>query len=191
MSTKMIVPSALLFLLLALASRRVALADIGSRLTRQQFEGLMQSNDVNLRGVSSSRRKLKSFRFSDSPEAMNIRQELRAIEEKPLRSQTGFNADPDHVVLYENHPWNNYQRQQVQTDDQVQNADLFKPMRIRFRTKALDDTRTVDNAAQIDFIKNEILPRAAAFWSQALSVVPVSGNLKISTGELGKHTGYR
>jgi Leishmanolysin len=44
--------------------------------------------------------------------------------------------------------------------------------------------RDSSNGGKIDFVKNEILPRAAAFWSQALAVVPVSGNLRISTGEL-------
>jgi leishmanolysin-like peptidase len=63
-------------------------------------------------------------------------------------------------------------------------GDLYKPLRIRFETQALDDTRNADNAAKIDFIKTQILPDTAEFWSQALSVVPVSGNLKISAAEL-------
>ena len=63
-------------------------------------------------------------------------------------------------------------------------GDLYKPLRIRFETQALDDTRNAANAAKIDFIKTQILPDTAEFWSQALSVVPVNGNLKISAAEL-------
>jgi len=62
--------------------------------------------------------------------------------------------------------------------------DLYKPLRILFDTQALDDTRNAENAAKIDFIKTQILPKTAEFWSSALSVVPVNANLKISAAEL-------
>lgn len=131
---------------------------------------------------------LKTFRFSDTPEAASLRKTLREIEERSQRTQTGFHADPEHRVPYQNHP---FEQPAAVTDDDDSNnrnlqetADLFQPMRIRFETKALDDMRDTTNAAKIDFIKNEILPRTAKFWSQALSVVPVAGNLRISTGEL-------
>lgn len=42
----------------------------------------------------------------------------------------------------------------------------------------------IDNSNQIDFIENEILPRMEDFWTMALSVVPISGNLVISAAEL-------
>mmetsp|Transcript_7947 Transcript_7947/g.11164 ORF Transcript_7947/g.11164 Transcript_7947/m.11164 type:complete len:650 (-) Transcript_7947:157-2106(-) len=57
-------------------------------------------------------------------------------------------------------------------------------MRIHFETSALDSMRTTTNGPQIDFIKNEILPRTANFWSSALKVVPVEGSLFISPSEL-------
>jgi len=37
--------------------------------------------------------------------------------------------------------------------------DLYKPLRIKFETQALDDTRDAGNAAKIDFIKTQILPK--------------------------------
>lgn len=37
--------------------------------------------------------------------------------------------------------------------------DLYKPLRILFDTQALDDTRNAENAAKIDFIKTQILPK--------------------------------
>ena len=144
-----------------------------------------EDDQSSLRGVNQVRR-IQSIRHSKSPEARSILRELREIEERTQRSQTGFNADPNHAVPYENHPWEqdrNLQQNEGSQGEQVAGAN-FKPMRIRFETKALDDMRDSNNAAKIDFIKNEILPRTASFWSQALAVVPVSGNLRISTGEL-------
>lgn len=113
------------------------------------------------------------------PENAQVRKYRREVEDRPERSRTGLLGDPNHKVPYENHPYDKTNRHL-----QAQSSDLFKPMRIRFETKALDDTRTTSTAAKIDFIKNEILPKTATFWSQALSVVPVTGNLKISSLEL-------
>jgi Leishmanolysin len=132
-----------------------------------------------------NRRRVQSVRLSNSVEAGSIRQQLRAIEERTQRSQTGFKADPDHVVPYDNHPWDIVTDRRLQEDgSQSAGTSTFQNMRIKFETQALDDMRDSSNGAKIDFVKNEILPRAAAFWSQALAVVPVSGNLQISTGEL-------
>jgi len=159
-----------------------------SDLTTHHVEELMKWNvrfsDTleSLRGGAKQRRRTKTFRRSNSPEAAAIRLQLREIEENLERSQTGFPADPNHKVPYENHPWDTKDGKRRLQEPGT--TDLFKPMRIRFETKALDDMRDSSNAAKIDFIKNEILPRTASFWSQALSVVPVSGALKISTGEL-------
>lgn len=113
------------------------------------------------------------------------------------RYQTGFNGDPDHIVPYENHPFDPMAARRLQTETtNSTEADagaetatttgeaIFKPMRIRFETKALDDIRDSSNAAKIDWYKNEILPITAEFWSSTLSVVPVSANLLISSNEL-------
>ena len=155
----------------------------GSELTTQQFADIMNRKD-SLRGSEKPGRQLKTFRHSDAPEAAAIRRALRDIEEGTHRSQTGFHADPDHRVPYHNHPFEAKNSDATNRNLQETTGDLFQPMRIRFETKALDDMRDSTNAAKIDFIKNEILPRTAKFWSQALAVVPVAGNLRISTGEL-------
>jgi len=158
-------------------------------LTTQQFEALMMRRKDRLRGnydTQQRSRRVKHFRHSDTAEAAKLRSALREIEERSQRSQTGFHADPNHRVPYENHPFariSSTDGSNRKLQDENIN-DVFQPMRIRFETKALDDVRDSDTAAKIDFIKNEILPRTAAFWSAALAVVPVAGNLRISTGEL-------
>ena len=115
------------------------------------------------------------------PENAHVRRNVRELEERPQRSKTGLLGDPNHKVPYHNHPYDksnpNRQLEEVGTD-------LFQPMRIVFHTEALEDLRTAENAAKIDFLTSEILPRTAQFWSQALSVVPVSGNLRIAAEEL-------
>lgn len=114
------------------------------------------------------------------PENAHVRRNVREVEERPQRSKTGLLGDPTHRVPYENHPYDksNHQRNLQEAED------IFRPMRIKFFTEELDSLRTAENAAKIDFIESEILPRTAEFWSQAISVVPVSGNLKIATSEL-------
>mmetsp|Transcript_3820 Transcript_3820/g.10026 ORF Transcript_3820/g.10026 Transcript_3820/m.10026 type:complete len:886 (-) Transcript_3820:158-2815(-) len=144
------------------------------------------------------------------PENGEVRKHVRLLEEKSERSRTGFMGDPDHEVSYENHPYQkSYDKRRRERQRRLQDTefvsgvidtdgvttttsdesatdgtDLYKPLRIRFETQALDDTRDANNAAKIDFIKTQILPRTSEYWSQALSVVPVAGNLKISSAEL-------
>jgi hypothetical protein len=121
-----------------------------------------------------------------------VRNEMNKIELRMSRYKTGFNADPNHIVPYENHPYDPLTRRRRLDDAEdlaynstdAQGSATYKPMRIRFETKALDDIRDSSNAAKIDWFKTEILPVTADFWSSALSVVPVSGNLRISSGEL-------
>jgi hypothetical protein len=123
------------------------------------------------------------------------RKNIAEVEERMERSRTGL-INPDHVIEYENHPFEQQaihsrrgdQRflQSSTTGDTSSSSSsaVFKPLRIYFSTDALDNMRDASNAAKIDFIKREILPRTADFWQTALSVVPVSGNLLISTSEL-------
>lgn len=121
-------------------------------------------------------------------ENANVRQEISRLEERIPRYQTGLPADIDHNIPYESHPLDPVVRSRRQLQDTnettLSDGDNFKPLRIVFYTKALDDIRDSSNAAKIDWFKNEVLPKAAEYWSNALSVVPVSGNLKISSGEL-------
>ena len=114
------------------------------------------------------------------PDNASVRKHVRLLEEKSQRSQTGFLGDPSHKVPYENHPYDKSSQRNLQANE----PSNYQPMRIRFETDSLEERRTADNTAKIDFILNEILPKAGEFWSQSLAVVPVSGNLKVSAAEL-------
>jgi hypothetical protein len=113
-----------------------------------------------------------------------VRQAINEVEERMERSSTGVNGDPNHIVPYENHPYDKNNRRQLQDATATNTTDKFQPMRIVFETKALDAMRNGNNAAKIDWFENVVLPKTAEFWSKTLSVVPVSGNLKISSAEL-------
>ena len=125
-----------------------------------------------------------------------VRKTMNEIELRMSRYSTGYNSDPNHIVPYENHPFDRAaRRRRLEEQGDATNSTsaptttaTYKPMRIRFETKALDDIRDSSNAAKIDWFKTEILQATAAFWSSALSVVPVSGNLRISSGELDSFT---
>jgi Leishmanolysin len=123
-----------------------------------------------------------------------VRKEINEIELRMSRYTTGYNVDPNHKVPYENHPYDREGRRRLEeegtTNSTIAPASdvIYKPMRIRFETKALDDIRDSSNAAKIDWFKTEILQATATFWSSALSVVPVSGNLRITSGELDSYT---
>lgn len=115
------------------------------------------------------------------PENAVARKNIAMIEERMERFRTGLNKD-NHELEYEDHPFDktNRNRKLVQTETK----DIFKPIRIQFETAALDMQRNSANSAQIDFIKNEILPRTGDFWTKSLAVVPVTNKLFISASEL-------
>jgi hypothetical protein len=113
-----------------------------------------------------------------------VRQAISDVEERMDRYRTGVNGDPNHIVPYENHPYDKTNNRRQLQDATNATENKFQPMRIVFETKALDDIRDSTNAAKIAWFEAEVLPRTAEFWSKALSVVPVSGNLKISSAEL-------
>ena len=72
----------------------------------------------------------------------------------------------------------------LQEDAPGSSSDPFQPIRIHFHTQSLDEEADGTNQMKIDFVKKVILPGMSDFWSSALSVVPVSGNLFVSTAEL-------
>jgi hypothetical protein len=114
------------------------------------------------------------------------RKYIREVEERMERSKTGL-PNPYHKLNYENHPYdsNNQILRKIQSSESIiSESSSFRPIRIHFETGSLDNLRDSKNAAKIDFVKAEILPRTAEFWSLALSVIPVSGNLVITTSEL-------
>jgi Leishmanolysin len=141
-----------------------------------------------------------------------VRAEMRRIEERIPRYQTGIPGDLNHVVPYENHPYEKSKwRRRLENSNSTSSTGAdnatstgnggetystngttadgssgarFQPMRIKYFTYALDAIRDDSNAAKIDWYINTILPKTVEFWSRALSVVPVSGNLKLSSSEL-------
>ena len=105
-----------------------------------------------------------------------VRKTMNEIELRMARYSTGYNGDPYHIVPYENHPYDrSARRRRLEDQEDAANSTsaptttaTYKPMRIRFETKALDDIRDSTNAAKIDWFKTEILQATAAFWSSAL-----------------------
>ena len=167
--------------------------------TTSESQSSTSTNDHENVNSSNEKQRQHVVRRLYGPENAHVRRNLQEIEDKSTYRTTGILGDPSHYVPYENHPYertqkskSTQQRRSLDEDGDVTGeesapSDLsenYKPMRIRFETKALDDRRDSSNAAQIDFIKNEVLPRTANYWSQALSVVPVSGNLRVSAAEL-------
>jgi leishmanolysin-like peptidase len=128
------------------------------------------------------------------PDNEKVRRELHQIENRMERYSTGLNVDTNHKIQYENHPFDPETRRRRLEEEVsgnttlVSTENLFKPMRIHFSTEALDNARDGQNDAKIDWYINEILPKTAEFWSSALKVVPISGNLIISSGELDSRT---
>lgn len=130
------------------------------------------------------------------PQNAYARGNVSFLEERMERYRTGFNGDANHIVPYLNHPYQQALRERnLQSDNSTnatdatnatldRTASLFENMRIKFFYDALEAVRNSNNSAKIDWIINEVLPRTAEFWSSALKVVPVNGNLKISTAEL-------
>ena len=128
----------------------------------------------------TQRRQQSVTRRLYGPENGEVRKHVRLLEEKSDRSQTGFLGDPNHKVPYDNHPYDldnpnsipnqRLRRQQRQLEDagggaasdttntNIDARDVYKPMRIQFETQALDNTRSEENAAKIDFIKTKVLP---------------------------------
>lgn len=133
-------------------------------------------------------------------ESVAVRNEISRLERRMSRYLTGLNPDPNHRVPYENHPYENRQASALRTLTTASSSSTssnsssssskgasFQPIRIQFETTALDNIRNSTNAAKIDWIKSVILPATAAFWSRTLSVVPVSGNLRISSSQLDSY----
>ena len=112
--------------------------------------------------------------------ASTLRDNVDEVLSRMPRFQTGLPADPNHRIEYEAHPFDPEHRH-LQSNA---TSSLFRPMRIRFETSALDAMTDDTNRAKIAWYKSVILPQTADFWSKALSVVPVSGNLLISSAEL-------
>lgn len=147
------------------------------------------ASDSNLRATPEQPRQ-HIVRRLYGPENAGVRDEISRLEERMDRYQTGVAPDPDHIVPYEDHPFEEARRRLQEAGNATavgsgaSKSNKFRPIRMVFVTDALDAIRDSTNAAKIDWYKNEILPATSSFWSSALSVVPVSGNLRISSTEL-------
>eukprot|EP00542_Grammatophora_oceanica_P012963 CAMPEP_0194029738 /NCGR_PEP_ID=MMETSP0009_2-20130614/3397_1 /TAXON_ID=210454 /ORGANISM="Grammatophora oceanica, Strain CCMP 410" /LENGTH=726 /DNA_ID=CAMNT_0038669505 /DNA_START=41 /DNA_END=2218 /DNA_ORIENTATION=+ len=159
----------------------ILLAENDSMSTAPQ-DRLLRGNSGSSSSSSKPRQHVINRIYGE--ENASVRKAVSELEERMERSRTGVNGDPDHKLDYgDYHPYDpEVRRRYLAEGDNVE--DVFQPMRIHFETEALDNERTTENAAKIDFIKSEILPRTSEFWTSALSVVPVKGNLFISTSEL-------
>jgi len=141
-------------------------------------------------------------------ENAHIRRRVEELENSLPYFQTGIRGDPSHFVNYRNHPFDRMRREREaraerdeRLGDEVGNhendhrevkeegsppvdEDPFRPIRIHFDTSALDSELSDGTEMKINFVKNVILPRMQDYWTAALSVVPVEGNLLVSTAEL-------
>jgi hypothetical protein len=107
----------------------------------------------------------------------------RIIAENPLYNRDG-KPNPKNEVTYDldrhhlSSPEQVSRTRRLTTNEPSSNA---KPLRITFSTDDLDkEGMTAAHRDKIDFIKSKILPRVKDFWSDALSVSPVQGPLKVS-----------
>jgi len=111
------------------------------------------------------------------------------------------------LVKYENHPmqdWaDNHRRlvekhggdlakaheegsaqRKLQSKTRSLQDSSWAPMRIYYETTALWDQDDGTNTVKLQFVEDTVLPKAAAFWSKTLSVVPVGGNVMINPDDL-------
>ena len=173
--------------LLGLAASQVCVSQgTISEVTGLQGDEDDAKNGLRASGKNNDERTFKRqsvIRRLYGPENGEVRKHVRLLEEKSERSRTGFLGDSDHEVPYKNHPYQKTydrrrrERRRAQNTEYVSSVeegvikteatdgidtdgtDLYKPLRIRFETQALDDTRNAQNAAKIDFIKTQILPK--------------------------------
>ena len=152
---------------------------------------VMQSQTNIRKGSTQNAERLSNhvhpIRRVYSPENSDVRDEIHKIETRENHYwTTGIRGDPSFEIDYNDHPYDPQSSRKLQdgdTDESVKES-YFEPLRIHVEASALDDQKTSSNGAKIDFIKNEILPRMTQFWTDALSVVPVNGNLRIQGNDL-------
>eukprot|EP00594_Rhizosolenia_setigera_P019576 CAMPEP_0178962956 /NCGR_PEP_ID=MMETSP0789-20121207/14706_1 /TAXON_ID=3005 /ORGANISM="Rhizosolenia setigera, Strain CCMP 1694" /LENGTH=847 /DNA_ID=CAMNT_0020647271 /DNA_START=99 /DNA_END=2642 /DNA_ORIENTATION=- len=69
-------------------------------------------------------------------------------------------------------------------DGEEEIDDAFQNIRITVVVDALEKMRSAANSAQMDFVKEKVLPATVDFWTNTLRVVPVEGNLKLNKYDL-------
>lgn len=142
-----------------------------------------EASNIGVRGGAAKPERIPLLQRIYGPENSKVRAAIHELEtESTHYRRTGVLSDPTHEVDYHDmHPLKNNRRL---AEEEKEN--YFEPMRITFVTDALDERRSISNAKQIDFVKEKVLDRMGAFWSEALNVVPVADGkpLKIAAGEL-------
>jgi hypothetical protein len=73
-----------------------------------------------------------------------VRKNIRSVEERMPRYQTGQAPDPSHVVPYHHHPYDKATRRLQQEGKNT--TSRFAPIRMHFETVALDQMSTQDPA---------------------------------------------
>lgn len=165
--------------------------DLGRRAGLKTEDGnphlrIIASPDVTQQGKTSSREHIIRHIYGDHNAL--VRKEIAAIEERIPRYTTGLPEDPSHIVSYNNHPFDPEVRRRMQSTNITDTQSNFQPIRMAVETKALDDVRDASNAAKIDWFKTVVMPKAVGFWASTLSVIPVQGNLRITSGDLSGFT---
>lgn len=119
-------------------------------------------------------------------ENAHVRRARNELENSSYRSQTGLPKNPSFKVPYVNHPYDFSDKDESSEQQQrrLNEGGSFRRMRITVITDAMELERNAYNSAEIDFVKNHVLPATIDFWESSLSVVPVAGNLKIDRDEL-------
>jgi hypothetical protein len=173
------------------AIRKSAIILIAVMLTSSHASLIQESNN-GVRGASSDASRISPMQRIYGLENAAVRDAIHKIEtESTHYRRTGVLFDTSHEVDYHaGHPLKP-NRKLAEGDEVEDEENFFKPMRISFVTEALDNTRSANNGAQIDFVKEKVLPRMGEFWTEALNVVPVGSNdgkpLKIAAGELAQN----
>lgn len=106
-----------------------------------------------------------------------VRKNIREVENRMHRYQTGLAPDPSHIVPYKNHPFevmkekmkNNNNRNLQTTDINNNSTSRFQPIRMHFEVDALNRRREVEpqNAAKIS-CKLNFLRHSVNEWSLSL-----------------------
>jgi len=147
----------------------------------------VKETNNSVRGAAAAPERISPMQSIFGRENAAVRNAIHEIETKSTHyRRTGVLSDPSHEVDYHDaHPLKGNRKL-----SDVDKENFFEPIRITFVTDALDSSRSIDNGAQVDFVKDQVLPLMKQFWTEALNVVPVGGNngepLKIAPRELSQ-----
>jgi len=157
-------------------------------------------DNINERSDSEADTELNSIEQLHQPNDVNVRATIDELERSMYRSQKGHRPNPNHIVPYHNHPFEHkdtilestqYQDhdrnlQGIQVKNSFKGEEEYGNIRITSMFEAMDTMQNMQNFHEIDFIENEVIPKAIKFWSSALKVIPVSETLILERTELSE-----